>query len=161
MKTSDNKKRVLDLVWKNYDGQVAATRRASDRVAIVLGASVAGIGLMFKDIPSGTQFNLGVQVSILVMLVAMISAFVFACCAWTPSPVGVPSSTDRDRLWHFLVNVDDDCSASTLIGDICKATDEEENFTLRVTSWLKACMISCGVAVAASMAVKLFSVTCQ
>jgi hypothetical protein len=159
MDTSENKKRVLDLVWKNYEGQAMATRRVADRVAIVLGASVAGVGLMFKDITVNSLSSLGGQISLGLLLVFLLAAFVFACCAWTPSPVGIPSSTSPDRLWHFLVAVDDDASTATLISDICKATDEEEQFTLRVACWLKACMICCGLAIVASMSVKLFSVT--
>jgi hypothetical protein len=157
MDTSDNKKRVLDLVWKNYEGQVTATRRTSDRVAVVLAASVAGVGLIFKDVSIASVTSTSVRLALAVMFGSLVASFVIACKAWTPSPVGVPSGTNRDRLWYFLVAVEDDISAATLMGDICAATDEEEQTTLRASSLLRACMGCCGTSLVASIWVKVFS----
>jgi hypothetical protein len=155
--TSENKKRVLDLVWKNYEGQVTATRRTSDRVAVVLAASVAGIGLIFKDISMASAMSTSVRLALTVLFASLMTAFVVACRAWAPSPVGIPSGTNLDRLWHFLVAVEDDISAATLISDVCAATDEEEQTTLRIARLLRACMVLCGIAFVSSVWVKVFS----
>lgn len=158
MDTSENKKRVLDLAWRNYEGQAASRRRISDRVAIVLGAVIAAVGLMFKDVDASAVESLARGTSLGVLLLSLTAAFLCAYFAWSPGPVGIPSGTDRDGLWHFLVQVDDDGSAATVLGDICKATDEEQIETARISWWLQACMACGGVAVISSMAFKLLGV---
>lgn len=158
MDTSENKKRVLDLAWRNYEGQIASRRRIADRVAIVLGAVIAAVGLMFKDVDASAVQSVARGVVLAALLASLAAAFVCAYFAWSPGPVGIPSGTDRDRLWHFLVLVEDDGSVATVLGDICKATDEEQVETARLSWWLKACMICGGVAVIASMAFKLLCV---
>jgi hypothetical protein len=155
MDTSENKKRVLDLAWRNYEGQVASRRRVADRVAIVLGAAIAAVGLMFKEVDVSAAATLARAAALAVLLVSLNAAFLCAYFAWAPGGVGIPSGTDRDSLWHFLVQVDDDGSAATVLGDICKATNEEQIETARLSWWLRACMACGGVAVIASMAFKL------
>lgn len=155
MDTSENKKRVLDLAWRNYEGQASSRRRVADRVAIVLGAAIAAVGLMFKDVDAAADATCARAAALVVLLVSLNAAFVCAYFAAAPSGVGIPSGTDRDSLWHFLVQVDDDGSAATLLGDICKATNEEQAETARLSWWLRACMIFGGVAVLASMAFKV------
>jgi hypothetical protein len=153
--TSENKRRVLELAWRNYEGQVAATVRTKDRVAVVIGSSVAGIGLVLQGASTNAVTSTPGRLLVGIAAVALMTAFVFACRSWMPSGVGIPSSTDRDLLWHYLVNVEDDVSAATLIGDVCFATDQEERETILAAGMLQACMVCCGIAIVASVVVRV------
>jgi len=157
MDTSESKKRVLELAWRNYDEAVSSSRRVADRVAIVLGASVAGVGLMFKDIGLSAVGNGWGRVALAVMFASLVVAFVCAGVVSSPKNGVIPSGTDSNRLWHFLVAAGDDAGAANLLGDICAATAAEGLLTARYSRWLVACMVCCGIAVVASMAVKILA----
>ena len=71
METSENKKRVLDLLWKNYQDQIVSSRRFGDRVTIIVGATVGAFGLVVKLNEGNTltsKWSLGFVVFALIAL---------------------------------------------------------------------------------------------
>jgi hypothetical protein len=158
MDSSEGRKRVLELAWKNYDEVVVTRRRLADRVAIVLGASVAGVGVMFKDIDFADVTSTLGRLALSAMFASIVGAFVCAGVVSAPRECVIPSSTDPNRLWHFLVTAGDDAGAANLLGDICVATNAEGQLSRRLSRWLVGCIALSAVAVVASMAVKMLSI---
>lgn len=157
MDTTENKKRVLDLLWRNYETQVGATKRYADRVTIVLGATIGAIGLTVKFSDADLLGTDSAVISAGVCLVAIVLAFVFAGVAWYPKLSEQPSGTDVDRIWRFLVAVDDDGSAATVMGDLCKVTRSEREATRRIARLFTACMVCCGVALVSAIICEMLS----
>ena len=157
MDISENKKRVLDLLWKNYQEQIISSRRFGDRVTIVVGATVGAFGLIAKlndgDVFSNT-WSFGF---VILALTSMIAAFWCAAMVWRPKIGEQPSGTEVDRLWQYLVAVEDDVSAATLMGDICKATRAERLATENLAIWFSRCMICCGTSLVAAIISELIS----
>lgn len=145
METSENKKRVLDLLWKNYQDQIVSSRRFGDRVTIVVGATVGAFGLVVK-LNEGNTLNSNWSLGfVLFALAALSGAFVCAAMVWRPKIGEQPTGTDVDRIWQYLVAVEDDVSAATLMADICKATDAEHKATSHLATWFIRCMVCCGL----------------
>lgn len=159
MDTSENKKRVINLLWRNYETQVGSTRKYADRVTIVLGATVGAIGLAVKFSDADLLSSDRAVAAFCISVVSVIGAFVCAGVSWYPKYSEHPSGTDVDRLWQYLVAVEDDESAATLMSDLCKATIAERKATLRIAFWFTACMVFCGVSLVAVMLSEILSTT--
>jgi hypothetical protein len=157
MDTSENKKRVLDLLWKNYQDQIASSRRFGDRVTVVIGATVGAFGLIVKLNEGNTLSTAWSVVCVVVALVSMTLAFICAAMIWSPKIGEQPSGTDVDRLWEFLIAVDDDVSAATLMADICKATRAERRATEYLAVWFTRCMVFCGLTLLAVIGSELLT----
>lgn len=155
--TSEGKRRVIELAWRNYDEMVASSRRLADRVAIVLGASVAGVGLMFTDVELEHVTSTSGRLALAVMAASIVGAFVCAGVVSAPRTGVIPSSTEPNRLWHYLVASGDDAGTANLLSDICLATDAEQTTCRLLSRWLVGCIAFSGTAVVASMAVKLLA----
>lgn len=155
MDNSENKKRVLDLLWKNYQDQVASSRRFGDRVTIVLGATIGVFGLVVKLNESNTMAATLSTSCVVTAVVALSVALFCAAVVWLPKKSQQPSGTDVDRIWGFLVAVDDDASAATLMSDICKATKAERSNTETIACWFTCCLVACGIALVAAIGSEL------
>lgn len=159
MDITENKKRVLELLWKNYESQVGATRRYADRVTIVLGATIGAIGLTVKFNDSNLLGNESAVIAAAVSLIGLVIAFVFAGAAWYPKLSEQPSGTDVDRLWGFLVAVEDDESSATMMGDLCRVTRVERAATIRIAKLFTLCMGSCGLSLISAIICEMLSST--
>ena len=157
METSENKKRVLDLLWKNYQDQVLSSRRFGDRVTIVIGATIGAFGLLVKLNEGNTLASIWSLGGMVAAVVSLSAAFFCAAMVWRPKKGEQPSGTDVDRLWKYLVAVEDDVSAATVMGDICKATKAERRATEYLARWFTRCMLCCGAALLAVIFSELMS----
>jgi len=157
MDTSENKKRVLDLLWKNYQDQIVSSRRFGDRVTILIGATVGAFGLIVK-LNDGDVFSNTLGLAFVVgALIALIAGFFCAAMVWRPKYGEQPSGTDVDRLWQYLIAVEDDVSAATLMADLCKTTRAERIATEKLAVWFSRCMICCGVSLIAVIVSEVIS----
>jgi hypothetical protein len=153
----EKKDRVLDLLWRNYDDQLASTRRVSDRLGIVLGATVGAIGLMLRT-SEGQGLASGPALLLLVASMAfLVVAFVVLVIAWAPKQATQPSGTDVDKLWRSFVSVSDDESAANMMNDIGKATREERESTKHTGRLFAMCCVMCAASIISAIVCVVFA----
>jgi hypothetical protein len=153
----EKKDRVLDLLWRNYDDQLASTRRVSDRLGIVLGATVGAIGLMLRT-SEGPGLASGQALTWLVAsMTFLVVAFVVLVIAWAPKRATQPSGTDVDKLWRSFVSVSDNESAANMMNDIGKATREERESTRYTGRLFATCCVMCAASIVSAIVCMVFA----
>lgn len=157
MAEESNKERVLKMLWRNYESQVAATRRYIDRVTIVVGATIGAIGIVVKYGESSFLDNPNAIWAGIVSLVTLAFAFTVAGFAWFPRYTEQPSGTDVDDFWCYLVDVNDDQSCATVMADLCKAIKAERDATRWVATLFTVCMVLCAISLIAAIAAEMFA----
>ena len=110
---------------------------------MIVAATTAAIGLLLSpsSVPTGNSW-----IAITALLLYGVS-FVAAIVLWLPRKSQRPGKTDVDHIWQYLVGVEDDVSAATLMGDICKATVGERLAANAYCNGFVACMLCGGLSV--------------